>query len=76
MKQKSGEHTLLASVILSSPGPLVVGIGLFLGKSSTQLADFIRRTAELLAIIVSLIMYKVTQNVSDTERKEIGRAHV
>jgi len=60
MKKKSGERTLLASVILSSPGPIVVGIGLFLGKSSTQLADFIRRTAELAAIIVSWAVYRVT----------------
>lgn len=59
-KSKPGERTLLASVILSSPGPLVVGIGLFLGKSSTQLADFIRRTAELLAILVSYIIYRIT----------------
>lgn len=57
--QKSGERTLLASVILSSPGPLVVGLGLLVGRSSTQLADFIRRTAELGAIIVSWIMYRV-----------------
>ncbi|NLW88837.1 MAG: cation transporter [Clostridiaceae bacterium] len=57
---KSGARTLLASLILSSPGPLVVGIGLFLGKSSTQLADFIRRTAELLAILVSFIIYRIT----------------
>lgn len=56
---KSGERTLLASVVLSSPGPVVVGIGLFLGKSSTQLADFIRRSAELIAIIVSWAIYRV-----------------
>lgn len=60
MNKKSDEQTLLASVVLSSPGPVVVGIGLFLGKSSTQLADFIRRTAELIAIIVSWAVYRVT----------------
>ncbi len=57
---RSGARTLLLSLILSSPGPLVVGIGLFLGKSSTQLADFIRRTAELLAILISFIIYRIT----------------
>lgn len=65
MRSKSGERTLLASVVLSSPGPLVVGIGLFLGKSSTQLADFIRRTAELIAIIVSWTVYRVTHKGTD-----------
>lgn len=53
MKGQSGERTLLASVLLSSPGPIVVGAGLLIGRSSTQLADFIRRTAELAAIVVS-----------------------
>lgn len=58
MKQKTGERTLLTSVILSSPGSIVVGIGLFLGRSSTQIADFIRRTAELVAIIVSWLVFR------------------
>ncbi|OQB51219.1 MAG: Cation efflux family protein [Firmicutes bacterium ADurb.Bin146] len=57
MRKKTGERTLLASVIFSSPGPIVVGIGLLLGRSSTQFADFIRRTAELAAIIVSFIVF-------------------
>ncbi len=58
MKKEAGERTLLTSVILSSPGAIVVGIGLFLGRSSTQIADFIRRTAELVAIIVSWLVYR------------------
>ena len=37
MKKNSGERTLLASVLLSSPGPLVLGVALFFGRSSTQL---------------------------------------
>lgn len=64
MKKNAGERTLLVSVVLSSPGPLVVGIGLFIGNSSTQLADFIRRTAELIAIIVSWVIYRVTHNAT------------
>ncbi len=59
MRKTAGERTLLASVLLSSPGPLVVGIGLFLGQSSTQLADFIRRSAELVAIIVSWAVFRI-----------------
>ena len=56
--QRKGEHTLRASVALSSPGPLVLGIGLLFGRSSTQIADFIRRTAELAALVVSLIVFR------------------
>jgi len=71
MKMKSGERTLLASVLLSSPGPIVVGIGLFLGRSSTQYADFVRRTAELIAIIVSWVVYRVLHKNGepDVQRK-------
>lgn len=72
MKQKSGERTLLASVLLSSPGPIVVGIALFFGRSSTQLADFIRRTSELVAIIVSWIVFRIVHKSDefDALRKE------
>ena len=60
--KKSGERTLLMSVLMSSPGPLVVGLGLLTGRSSTQIADFVRRSAELLAIIMSFVVYKLTVN--------------
>ena len=70
MERKAGGGTLLASVVLSSPGPIVVGVGLLLGRSSTQLADFIRRTAELVAIIVSWAIYGVThKDEIDAEKK-------
>src|SRR5690606_25188637 len=69
---QSGERTLLASVVLSSPGPLVVGIGLLLGRSSTQLADFLRRTAELVAIIVSWVIFRITNK--DGEEDAIRKA--
>ena len=58
--KKSGNRTLLWSVIMSSPGPLVVGLGLMAGKSSTQIADFVRRSSELLAIIMAFVTYKIT----------------
>lgn len=51
---------MLWSVIMSSPGPLVVGLGLLAGRSSTQIADFVRRSSELLAIIMAFVTYKIT----------------
>lgn len=57
MKKCPGSGTLLMSVLMSAPGPIVVGIGLILGRSSTQLADFLRRSAELIAIIVSYFVF-------------------
>lgn len=69
--KKSGTRTLLMSVIMSSPGPLVVGLGLLSGRSSTQIADFVRRSAELLAIIMSFVIYKLTTkgDVCDEDKK-------
>lgn len=69
--KKSGSRTLLWSVIMSSPGPLVVGLGLMAGRSSTQIADFVRRSAELLAIIMSFVIYKITarDGACDEEKK-------
>ena len=58
-EKKSGAKTLLWSIIMSCPGPLVVGLGLLAGRSSTQIADFVRRSAELLAIIMSFVVYRV-----------------
>ena len=68
---KSSGRTLLTSVILSTPGPLVVGLGLIVGQSSTQLADFFRRSAELLAIICAFVAYRVTtkNGTCDEERR-------
>ena len=68
--KRSGSRTLLLSVLMSAPGPLVVGLGLLSGRSSTQLADFFRRSAELLAIILSFLVYRATARPDCTpERK-------
>jgi divalent metal cation (Fe/Co/Zn/Cd) transporter len=67
MQYRSGERTLRTAVILSSPGPLVLGICLIVGRSSTQLADFIRRSAELLAIIVSWIVFRLVHNAEQPD---------
>ena len=68
MKQKSGKRTMLMSVLMSAPGPLIVGAGLMVGRSTTQLADFLRRSAELLALIVAFIVYSMT---GDDEKENI-----
>ncbi len=58
--EKKGGKTLLWSVLMSAPGPLILAIGLMQGKSNTQIADFIRRTMELLAIIAAFAAYRIT----------------
>ncbi|MBQ9979565.1 MAG: cation transporter, partial [Oscillospiraceae bacterium] len=69
--KKSGSRTLLMSVLMSAPGPLIIGLGLLVGRSSTQIADFIRRSAELLAIIMAFVVYQITtkDGVCDEVRK-------
>lgn len=77
MNKKSGSNTLLMSVIMSAPGPIVVGLGLLAGKSSTQLADFVRRSAELLAIIMAFAVYRLTVkdgNTDESRRARLERA--
>lgn len=61
-EKKSGYRTLLVSVLMSAYGPVILGLGLRVGHSSTQIADFTRRTAELLALIVAFIVYAVTNS--------------
>ena len=73
MREKSGERTLLASVLLSAPGPIFVGIGFFLGRSTTQLADFIRRSAELIAIVVSWAVFRYLNKAGDIGTKRIEK---
>lgn len=70
--QKSGSRTLLMSVLMSAPGPLILGLGLLSGRSATQIADFFRRSSELLAIIMAYIVYKITsrEHSCDESRKE------
>lgn len=60
MDKKAGSRTLLLSILMSAPGPLVVGLGLLAGKSTTQLADFFRRSTELLAIVAAYAVYRAT----------------
>ncbi len=76
MKDKKAFRTLLTSVLLSAPGPLVLGAGLIVGRSSTQLADFARRSAELIALIVALVVFCITekkQESSEDEKERIKR---
>lgn len=59
-KNKSEKKTLLMSVLMSAPGPLILAIGLLSGQSTTQIADFVRRSSELLGIIMAYVVYVIT----------------
>ena len=72
-QKKSGSRTLLMSVLMSAPGPLIMGFGLMAGRSSTQIADFIRRSAELLGIVMAWICYRLTVGKDAAEREKTER---
>ncbi len=57
-QSSSREKTLLTALLLSAPGPLVTGIALMTSHSTTQLADFLRRGVELVAIFISWWVFR------------------
>ncbi len=59
-----------ASVLMSSTGPVILGAAAFFGRFSTQITNLVRRTAELLAILVSYFVYRV---VNTGESVDEGR---
>jgi len=70
------EKVMLMSLLLSAPGPIVTGIPAILSHSATQIADFLRRTSELVALFVSWWIYrklKHIENSDDTYRIHLER---
>ena len=58
-EQSAGrERTLLVALLLSMWGPLATGIAVVMSTSTTQLADFIRRSVELAALFVSWYVFR------------------
>jgi divalent metal cation (Fe/Co/Zn/Cd) transporter len=68
-QMSSRERTLLAAVLLSMWGPLATGMAVVLSHSTTQLADFIRRSVELVALTVSWWSFRYLGR-----RRELGDA--
>jgi divalent metal cation (Fe/Co/Zn/Cd) transporter len=67
------EKTLLAAFLLSSWAPLTTGIAVLLSRSTTQVADFIRRTAELVALFVSWQVFRYLQRKDKLDRASRDR---
>ena len=53
----------------------MVGLGLLAGRSTTQIADFVRRSAELLAIIMSFVVYRITTKEACCEERKATLEH-
>ncbi len=70
----SREKTLLTALLLSAPGPLVTGFAAFSSHSTTQLADFMRRTMELVALFLSWWVFRQIQR--NTALNEVDQARL
>jgi len=68
-----GEKTLFTSLLLSAPGPIVTGISVLLSFSTTQIADFLRRTTELVAIVVAWWVYRKLRRMDEIDDAEQAR---
>ncbi len=55
------EKTLIAALLLSMWAPLTTGIAVLLSRSTTQLADFIRRSVELMALFISWRVFRYVE---------------
>lgn len=76
-QSSSREKTLLTSLLLSAPGPLVTGYAVIASQSTTQLADFIRRGIELVAIFLSWWVFRqIHRNaaVGEAQQARLERA--
>jgi divalent metal cation (Fe/Co/Zn/Cd) transporter len=67
------EKTLLAALLLSMWAPLTTGIAVLLSRSTTQLADFIRRTVELVALFVSWQVFRYLQRGQNLDPKRVAK---
>ncbi len=73
----SREKTLLTALLLSAPGPLVTGFAVISSHSTTQLADFIRRGMELVALFLSWWVFRQLQRnmaLSKAAQSRLARA--
>lgn len=55
---KRRERTLRAAMLLSMWAPLAAGFAVIVGNSTTQLADFVRRSMELAAMIIAWLTFR------------------
>jgi divalent metal cation (Fe/Co/Zn/Cd) transporter len=69
------ERTLRIALLLSMWAPLVTGIAVVMSQSNTQVADFIRRSVELMALFVSWLLFRHMQHhqLSAPERRRLER---
>lgn len=67
------ERTLLVALLLSLWAPLATGLAVLLSRSTTQVADFVRRSAELVALVISWAVYRHLRRRCDLSAERRAR---
>lgn len=67
-RTKKDERTLLTALLLSAPGPAIISYAAFASGSAVQMADFLRRTSELVATFVSWLIYNKLRKSPNEDR--------
>lgn len=67
------EKTLIGALLLSMWAPLTTGIAVILSHSTTQLADFMRRTIELIALFISWRVFRCVEKGKEVTAEEKAR---
>lgn len=64
----SREKTLLVAFLLSVWAPLTTGLAVLMSHSTTQVADFLRRTVELVALFISWQVFRYVEGGKTTRQ--------
>ena len=67
------ERTLLVALLLSLWAPLATGLAVLLSRSTTQVADFVRRSAELIAVALTWFVVRRLRRRGDLDAGQRAR---
>jgi divalent metal cation (Fe/Co/Zn/Cd) transporter len=67
------ERTLLIALLLSMWAPLTTGVAVLMSESVTQVADFVRRSVELVALAVSWGVVRYVRRHPDLGMERVAR---
>ena len=64
------ERTLLVALLLSMWAPLATGLAVLMSRSTTQVADFVRRSAELVAVALTWAVVRRLRRRGDLDAEQ------
>lgn len=67
------ERTLLIALLLSMWAPLATGYAVMMSHSTTQLADFVRRTVDLVALFTSWFIFRTARKSPEMTEAQVRK---